>query len=259
MPVTPKSPKTFAIDAGAEVKARDAWSTVVLFDPLAIPFARYLAARHVNAATVTSASLLLGLISACFGALGRGPIAASAVLLAYYASFMLDCVDGKLARLSSTASPQGAAFDLVTDAWKTLAYSFVLILRAALSGSTLRLIWVLLAVLGLDLSKVIGLIIDGRSNPSMPKDSEFERFRPRILPKRFANAPSTVDVEVLLLGVWLPLVVAGRYSGPVLATAVGFVMFRVGLQIRATFRLWKSARNAAVRQGGGHPALDEAG
>jgi len=47
----------FAAVSGRQVKDRDAWPTVLLFNPFAIPLARSVTKRRVNGATVMGISL----------------------------------------------------------------------------------------------------------------------------------------------------------------------------------------------------------
>lgn len=104
--VTPSAP------IGA--KKRDYWWTVLVVDPVAVPITRLLADRRtVTPDQVTFASLLLGLSVGAAYSLGRWGLVAGGVL--FYLSFVLDCVDGKLARALSISSPRGRALDQLAD------------------------------------------------------------------------------------------------------------------------------------------------
>ncbi|MDF2707369.1 MAG: hypothetical protein K0R62_3021 [Nonomuraea muscovyensis] len=93
-------------------KRRDSWWTVYFVDPVACRVALVVANRTgitPNALTVTS--LVLGLCAAgCFAA---DELAAGAAM--FYLSFMIDCVDGKIARLKGTGTPFGLWLDYVGD------------------------------------------------------------------------------------------------------------------------------------------------
>jgi phosphatidylglycerophosphate synthase len=106
-------------------KARDAWWTVFLVDPLAGRLVRFTANRtSLTPDQVSLGALLLGLGAAgCFWKAGPWLIA-GAVL--YHLSFVLDCVDGKLARLTGTGTVFGGWLDYVFDRIRVLACAVAL-------------------------------------------------------------------------------------------------------------------------------------
>ncbi|MDH2423869.1 CDP-alcohol phosphatidyltransferase family protein [Sphaerisporangium sp. TRM90804] len=99
-------------DVRATLKRRDSWWTVFLVDPLACRVALVVANRtEITPNGLTRFSLVLGMASAaCFAA---GRLALGAAL--FYLSFMIDCVDGKIARLKGTGTPFGLWLDYVGD------------------------------------------------------------------------------------------------------------------------------------------------
>ena len=110
--------RTYSLEDVHETrKRRDSWWTVYFVDPLACR-AALVVANHTNITPngLTSASLVLGLLSA--GALAAGQLAAGAVL--FYLSFMIDCVDGKVARLKGTGTPLGLWLDYVGDRFRVV-------------------------------------------------------------------------------------------------------------------------------------------
>jgi hypothetical protein len=96
-------------------KERDSWWTVLLVDPLAVRLTRLLAPRSwITPNRVTLLAFALGMVAAaCFTQASRGWLIAGAVC--YYASFLLDCVDGKIARLNGTGSIFGIWLDYILD------------------------------------------------------------------------------------------------------------------------------------------------
>ncbi|NUR87824.1 MAG: CDP-alcohol phosphatidyltransferase family protein [Nonomuraea sp.] len=93
-------------------KPRDSWWTVYLVDPLACPVALLVANRtRLTPNALTVFSLILG--AACALCLAAQELAAGALL--FYLSFMIDCVDGKIARLKGTGTPFGLWLDYVGD------------------------------------------------------------------------------------------------------------------------------------------------
>ncbi len=96
-------------------KKRDYWWTVLVVDPVAQPVTRLLAKRRwMTPDEITLVSLVLGLMTGLFFAVGdRWALITGGVV--YYVSFVLDCVDGKLARTLNVSSPRGHALDSMSD------------------------------------------------------------------------------------------------------------------------------------------------
>ena len=102
-------------------KRRDAWWTVWLVDPLASRLVWLVAPwRWVTPNRLTTAAFVVGLGSAaCFWQATYGWLLAGAAL--FHLSFVLDCMDGKIARLNGTGSVFGAWLDYVFDRLRVLA------------------------------------------------------------------------------------------------------------------------------------------
>ena len=101
--------------AAQAAKPRDYWWTVLAVDPVAFPLVRFFARRRLfTPDQVTAISMLLGLcVGPAYALLGRAGLVVGAIL--FYASFVFDCVDGKLARLLGTSSGKGEILDRVAD------------------------------------------------------------------------------------------------------------------------------------------------
>ncbi|MEV4888086.1 CDP-alcohol phosphatidyltransferase family protein [Nonomuraea sp. NPDC055795] len=127
-------------------KPRDAWWTVFLVDPLAGRLVVAAANRtSITPNQVTWAAFALGLGSAaCFVMGGWSWLAAGAVL--YHLSFVLDCVDGKIARLKGTGTVFGGWLDYVFDRIRVLACS-------------VALMWGQYRLTGQDLYLVLGILV----------------------------------------------------------------------------------------------------
>lgn len=108
-------------------KKRDYWWTVLATDPLAMPLTRALVpARFVSANAVSLVALLLGAAVGPSFAIGtRGGLIAGGVL--FYVAFLVDCVDGKLARARGETTALGAALDTIGDAARRASASAGLI------------------------------------------------------------------------------------------------------------------------------------
>ncbi|WP_159943141.1 MULTISPECIES: CDP-alcohol phosphatidyltransferase family protein [unclassified Nocardiopsis] len=112
---------TFAQVKEETYKAKDAWWTVFLVDPLAGRLVVWTANRtSVTPNQLTLGAGVLGLLSAlCFAApavvSGQGWPWLLAGALLFHLSFVLDCMDGKIARLKGTGSVFGSWVDFVFD------------------------------------------------------------------------------------------------------------------------------------------------
>ncbi|MEU7741555.1 CDP-alcohol phosphatidyltransferase family protein [Nonomuraea sp. NPDC049158] len=105
--------RTYSLDdVYATRKRRDSWWTVYFVDPVACR-AALLVANHTRLTPnqLTVVSLVLGMVSAV--CLAMDLLAAGAAM--FYLSFMVDCLDGKIARLKGTGTPFGLWLDYVGD------------------------------------------------------------------------------------------------------------------------------------------------
>ncbi|MFD6924384.1 CDP-alcohol phosphatidyltransferase family protein [Streptomyces sp. NPDC059944] len=150
-------------------KKRDAWWTVLLVDPVATPLVRQLALRtRVTPNQITWGAFLLGLASAACFALGdwRWLVAGAAI---YHVSFIFDCMDGKLARLTGQSSVFGAWLDFVFDRIRVAVCAIALMGgQYERTGETLY-IWLALAVVGLDTLRYINSLEIFKIRHSMRK------------------------------------------------------------------------------------------
>ncbi|MFG3198766.1 CDP-alcohol phosphatidyltransferase family protein [Streptomyces sp. NPDC048208] len=107
-------------------KKRDAWWTVFLVDPMATRLLMVVARfRFITPDRVTWAALFVGLASAGFFLKGDTTSLVVGALL-YHFSFVLDCIDGKLARLKGNGSVFGGWLDYVFDRIRVLACALAL-------------------------------------------------------------------------------------------------------------------------------------
>ena len=96
-------------------KPKDAWWTVLLVDPVAGPLVRLVAPyRWITPDLLTILATLIGVAATvCFALGGRWWLVAGALL--FHVSFIVDCMDGKIARLNGTGSIFGGWFDFMFD------------------------------------------------------------------------------------------------------------------------------------------------
>ncbi|GGR96647.1 hypothetical protein GCM10010252_39140 [Streptomyces aureoverticillatus] len=136
-------------------KKRDAWWTVMLVDPLATPLVR-LTARHtrITPNQITWGAFLLGLgSSACFAFGDWQWLVLGAVI--YHFSFVLDCMDGKVARLTGTGSVFGAWLDFVFDRIRVMVCGVALMGGQYARTHDEAYIWLAVAVVFLDTLRYI--------------------------------------------------------------------------------------------------------
>ncbi|MEV7967223.1 CDP-alcohol phosphatidyltransferase family protein [Sphaerisporangium sp. NPDC088356] len=108
-------------DVRATRKRRDSWWTVFMVDPVACRVALFVANRtEITPNALTRFSLVLGMVSA--GLFAANQLVLGAVL--FYVSFMIDCVDGKIARLKGTGTPFGLWLDYVGDRIRVVCCAF---------------------------------------------------------------------------------------------------------------------------------------
>jgi len=187
--------RTYSLDDVHETrKRRDSWWTVYVVDPVACRVALVVANRtRITPNELTVFSLVLGAISAAFLATDR--LAAGAVM--FYLSFMVDCVDGKIARLKGTGTPFGLWLDYVGDRIRVvlcaagLAYG-----QYALTGDVgYILLGAAVAVLDLfryvnapQMKRVREVIREGRAGSEIGAETELE-LEPGLVPAPRGTRP----------------------------------------------------------------------
>lgn len=219
------------------LKPRDSWWTILVVDPVALPMAVAIANRtRITPNQLTGISLLTGIGAAWLFLLGtRGALVAGA--LAYYVSFLFDCLDGKVARLKETRSAVGAWLDYGLDRVR------VVVAALALMGGQVRrtdrgIYWVLAAlVIGLDLVRYANALRSTRLTrgiPATPAAMEGVRARlarHRIRPHLFSGIE--FQMVVFIIGP-----ITGQIIGITIAGAVLLVIFEVAAfaRLRAVVR-----------------------
>ena len=140
------------------LKERDSWWTVYMVDPIAVRLVRSIAGRtSITPNQLTVVALFLGLGAAVCFAFGYWQLLILGALL-YYLCFLVDCMDGKLARLTGSETLFGAWMDYVSDRFR------VLVCVVALMGGQYRetghvaFVWLALAVVFLDMLRYLNAL-----------------------------------------------------------------------------------------------------
>jgi len=153
-------------------KARDAWWTVLLVDPLAARLVRLVAPyRWITPNLLTGLATLLGVGSAaCFLAQDRWWLAAGAAL--FHLSFIVDCMDGKIARLNGTGSMFGAWFDFVFDRLRVFMCALALFGGQYARTGEVAYLWTLSIVTFLDLFRYLNSQQMAKTRQAMREELE---------------------------------------------------------------------------------------
>lgn len=127
--------------APAGAKKRDYWWTVLAVDPLAVPIVRLLAARRwLTPDQATIVSLVLGLgVGPAYATGSRAGLIVGALL--FYASFLFDCIDGKLARALEATSTRGEALERLADGARRASAVLGLAVLLSRGGTRADLLW----------------------------------------------------------------------------------------------------------------------
>jgi CDP-alcohol phosphatidyltransferase len=179
------------------IKDRDACWTVFVIDPVAVPLAA-LAARSkpVTPNRLTALSALVALGAAALFASSHFTVGA----VVFQLSFLLDCMDGKLASMRQIRNGWGAFFDVAGDNVRFVA-CFVALALATFDGhwDVLQLLPVLLYPCAR-----FGLLAMAEARPSVPgRGSMSVLARPwdvlRLAPRRATKPGATVDAEAVAI------------------------------------------------------------
>jgi phosphatidylglycerophosphate synthase len=167
-------------------KDRDAWWTVWLVDPLASRLVRLVAPwRAVTPNRLTVGAFLLGIAAAaCFWQQSWGWLAAGAAL--FHLSFVLDCMDGKIARLNGTGSVFGAWLDYVFDRLRVLVCTVALMGGEYARTGDFTYVWLGGLVIFLDMFRYLNALQMGKVKNDM---------RMRLAAARGGGAAPPVFVE----------------------------------------------------------------
>ena len=242
-------------------KVRDAWWTVLLVDPLAVRLVRLVAPyRWITPNLLTVLAMLLGVGSAaCFLAQDRWWLIAGALL--FHLSFVVDCMDGKIARLNGTGSMFGAWFDFMFDRLRVFMCAAALFGGQYARTGHVAYLWTLVVVTFLDLFRYLnsqqmtrtrqsmrdlldearGPVPDGPvTGTPMPPVGPRARLRAALVQRRIrTHLFSGIEFEMFVF-------IIGPLTGQVIATSVVAGALLVAFELFLIFKLWRATRGFPV-------------
>lgn len=207
-------------------KKRDYWWTVLVVDPVAIPLTRLFARRGwLTPDDVTIVSLILGLLTGLFFAVGERWALVTGGLV-YYASFVFDCVDGKLARTLSLSSARGQALDAMADSARRASAAIGIVTYLLYSVEAVRLHEIVLAA-------AFGIVSSYFMEISGAERGEATggirgRWSEALARRRLLPTPGMPDVSALVyvIGPIAGVVVPTLYLGLAMVTAGILITWR---------------------------------
>jgi phosphatidylglycerophosphate synthase len=156
-------------------KDRDAWWTVWLVDPLASRLVWLVApVRWITPNLLTMGAFLLGFVAAYCFLQGDYPwLVAGAVV--FHISFVLDCMDGKIARLKGTGSVFGAWLDYVFDRLRVVTCAVALMVGQYAKTDNVIYLWLAGVVIFLDMFRYLNALQMGKIKTDMRRNLEAAR------------------------------------------------------------------------------------
>lgn len=265
-----ESMRTYSLDDVFETrKRRDSWWTVYFVDPVAcrvaLPIANH---TQLTPNGLTVLSLVLGAMSATCFALNHH--VAGAVV--FYLSFMIDCVDGKIARLKGTGTPFGLWLDYVGDRVRVVLcagglaygqYALTSDVRYVVLGAAVAVLDLFRYVNAPQMKRVRDAVREERGEREPEPESEedidsLERValvprprRPRSFPKRFNRFLARHRVRSHLISgiefhaaVFVVAPLAGAWALIPLAAVAGALL--LVNEVFLVYRLWRFTRRHGV-------------
>jgi phosphatidylglycerophosphate synthase len=191
-----------------KVKARDCWWTVLIVDPLAAPVVRaLLPVRRVTPNVLTALAAVLGVSAGTAFAVDQFVLGA----VLFQLSFVVDCMDGKLAHTRETANRYGPYLDAVADAIRFAACTgglvFGVVWHEAPGAGWMTVLALFPTIHYARLATQAAWPDRQRTDPLLVPASVFAFLR--IARRRLSKPGTTVDTEALVFtigpAVGLPL------------------------------------------------------
>ncbi|GLY95423.1 CDP-alcohol phosphatidyltransferase family protein [Actinoplanes sp. NBRC 103695] len=198
-------------------KRRDAWWTVLLVDPLALRLVRLVYPyRWITPNLLSLFAFVLGLgAAACFAMQDRWWLVGGALL--FHLAFVIDCMDGKIARLNGTGTIFGVWFDFIFDRIRVVLCTIALFGGQYAKHDDVAYVWLAAAVITIDLfrylngsqmgkikSNMTSRLAEARGvRPDLPspdeEESDSEDARPAMPPPAEGDTGAYVRIRNWLL------------------------------------------------------------
>lgn len=219
-----------AVDLDAARKDPDAWWTVLVIDPIALRLLPPMVGRRWITPDGLSLTSLVLALAAGFAFLGESYVV-GAVLFEVH--FLVDCLDGKLARVRGTQNPRGGFVDLACDLVGT-AWCFATLGHSAFEHTSVPTLALLAAV---------GHTAYTWSTVQRSKAGALAAERPRaggrigafLARHRMTPTPYGVEVEAVVLFL-APLTQREDLMRVTLLGAMGFFVLAMSRNLRASYR-----------------------
>ncbi|MFG2002633.1 CDP-alcohol phosphatidyltransferase family protein [Spirillospora sp. NPDC048911] len=255
---------TFSMEnVRAVCKHRDAWWTVLLVDPIAVRLTWLVANRtSITPNQITLAAFALGTGAAgCFAQASAGWLALGALL--YHLGFVLDCVDGKIARLRGTGSPFGGWLDFMLDRIRDALCAVALTGGQFLATGQAAFLWLGFAILALDMIRYLngpqiakarrkmtdeaagGEDDDAPAESAEPsggrcgRPSRYLRVRRALLRRRVRmHLISGIEFQMAAF-------IVGPLTGAILPVTVAAGLMLAVFELLIIYRFWRASRTYA--------------
>ncbi len=230
----------------------DSWWTVLVIDPVAAKLLPPMLARPwITPNRVTAASGVLGLASGVAFISGKPRTGA----LLYEGRFLLDCLDGKLARMQGVKSHYGHFLDTVVDfggtAWASTALGVWLVRTGALRREFMLLPVGAAAVWAWSQSErwsFINQMHDGLGSVNgRAATADGRGLVAALRRRRLTRLPSSVEAETLSLFL-APLTGSPRVAAGGFSAALAFYAPSMLSNVVRTARTLRSAERAQRRE-----------
>ena len=228
------------------LKRIDAWWTVLFIDPFAVRLVRLVHGRPwVTPTRLTVVAHALGLVSAALLAVDQLLLAAAV----FEVRFVIDCADGKLARVRNTSSEAGAHLDYEGDYLIVMLHLIAMGAWLDWHGDTTALLSAALPaafVASITAARAVGRLGTMRR----VSDATPGRYQQWMTDRRLRPLPSRVDVEHGLLFVAPLVAVMADAAWPIEAAAGGATAYFTYSTVRsfwAGLRLAEANDRAAPR------------
>ena len=233
-------------------KRRDAWWTVFLVDPLTARLMIPVVNRtNISPNQISAASFLIGCLAAACFFFGTYPALAGGAVL-YHLSFVLDCMDGKVARLKGTGSIFGVWLDYSLDRYRVLVCSIALGYGQFQRTDDTLYIWLALAIVFIDMLRYLDALQTSKLRHEMDR-----RLRAVRKDRRARQRGDQYVVTDQTGARHVPALAAPTqprfYAVPVTVTsasvrAVGAERPDLNREFRTRFRLWHRFRDELTQR-----------